>query len=159
LGAPSEASAARANRSKSAGPPEPTSSAPAAPGSSCPAVPATVDAAASKVAAVSGRRTLSPSAPSAWSSAEKASWPVAFVVVGVGVGLDLDVGVAAYRSWNGYGVVKPSEGGKTADLTAFSTQEPVGVPANFPDTVDELTLPLLPMTTLTIAMPGTLNWL
>ena len=40
-----------------------------------------------------------------------------------------------YFSWNGYGVVNPSDGGKPADLTAFSTQEPVGVPANLPPTV------------------------
>jgi hypothetical protein len=71
----------------------------------------------------------------------------------VGVGDRRRRGCAAYLSWNGYGVVKPSDGGKTADLTAFSTQEPVGVPANLPDTVALETLPLLPMTTFTIAMP------
>src|SRR5450432_2755324 len=65
----------------------------------------------------------------------------------------------AYFSWNGYGVVRPSDGGKLADLTAFSTHDPVGVPANLPETVADVTRPLLPMTTLTIAMPGTLNWL
>ncbi len=77
----------------------------------------------------------------------------------VGVGSRRRRGRTAYLSWNGYGVVKPSDGGKTADLTAFSTHEPVGVPANFPDTVALETLPLLPMTTFTIAMPCTLNWL
>jgi hypothetical protein len=63
----------------------------------------------------------------------------------------------AYFSWKGYGVVRPSEGGKAADLTAFSTQAPVGVPANLPVTVADVTLPLLPMTTVTIAIPWTLN--
>ena len=66
---------------------------------------------------------------------------------------------ACYFSWNGYGVENPSEGGKQAVLTAVSTQVPVGVPANLPVTVAVVTLPFLPMTTLTIAVPGTLNWL
>jgi len=62
-----------------------------------------------------------------------------------------------YRRTKGYCVVRPSDGGKAADLTAFSTQPPVGVPANLPVTVAEVTLPLLPMTMLTIAIPPTLN--
>jgi len=64
-----------------------------------------------------------------------------------------------YRKVNGYGVDNPSEGGKVAVLIAFSTQAPVGVPENFPVTEADVILPLLPMTTLTIAKPGTLNWL
>jgi len=64
-----------------------------------------------------------------------------------------------YFSWNGYGVENPSDGGKLAVFTAASTQVPVGVPANFPVTVAVVTLPLLPITMLTIAVPGTLNWL
>jgi hypothetical protein len=63
---------------------------------------------------------------------------------------------SAYLSWNGYGVDSPSDGGKLADLTAFSTQPPVGVPANLPVTVADEILPFLPMTTFTIAIPGTL---
>ena len=62
-----------------------------------------------------------------------------------------------HRRLNGYGVLRPSDGGKEADFTAASTQPPVGVPVNFPVTVADETLPLLLMTTLTIAMPGTLN--
>ena len=104
--------------------------------------------AASRSAAASGRMTLSPSAPSARPSDERMS--TSGVVVAV---------ARAYLSWNGYGVVKPSDGGKTADLTAFWTHAPVGVPANLPETVALETLPLLPMTTLTMAMPCTLNWL
>lgn len=64
---------------------------------------------------------------------------------------------APYRSWKGYCICNPSDAGKVADFTAFSTQLPLGVPANFPETVAEVILPLLPMTTLTIAIPGTLN--
>ena len=64
-----------------------------------------------------------------------------------------------YLSWNGYGVENPSDGGKLAVFTAASTHVPVGVPANFPVTVAVVTLPLLPITMLTIAVPGTLNWL
>lgn len=64
-----------------------------------------------------------------------------------------------YFSVNGYGVVRPSDGGKAAVLTALSTHDPVGVPANFPVTVADETLPFFPMMTVTIAMPGTLNWL
>ena len=64
-----------------------------------------------------------------------------------------------YFSWNGYGVENPSEGGNEAVLTAASTHVPVGVPANLPVTSALVTLPFFAMTTFTIAVPGTLNWL
>ena len=51
------------------------------------------------------------------------------------------------------------QGGNLAPLAADSTQDPVGVPANFPVTLTELTFP--PEATLMVAMavPGTLYWL
>jgi hypothetical protein len=145
LGAPSAASGAESKRSKKAGPPDPTISAPPAPASS--SSRRSGAAAASNAARGSGSRTFSPSAPSGSASAASASPGSP----------STDVRRLAYFSWKGYGVVSPSDGGKEADLTAFSTQAPVGVPANLPVTVADVTLPLLPMTTLTIAIPWTLN--
>lgn len=47
--------------------------------------------------------------------------------------------------------------GKRALFTARATHDPVGVPAKMPDTLALETLPLAPMATRTIAMPGTRN--
>src|SRR5262245_30107362 len=148
-GAPSAASGLPpANRSKNAAPPDPTMTAARAPASS----PSTVSdetgaQAASNAGAASGMTTFSPHAPRVRSSAARIDAPSFVAVVGT------------YFNWNGYGVENPSEAGNVADLTAASTQVPVGVPANLPVTVADDTLPLLAMTTLTIAVPGTLNWL
>ena len=154
FGAPSLASGPptkrSTKRSKKAGPPEPAISAPAAPASS--SSRASGPAATSNAARVSGRKTLRPSSPSALASAASRSSdePASDDCD------DCDV-FRPYLSWNGYGVWRPSDGGKLADFTAFSTQAPVGVPANLPVTVAEVTLPDLPMTTFTIAIPCTLN--
>jgi len=138
-----------AKRSKKPGPPEPTTTAVRAPGIKLASVSVVTGAhAASNAAAASGTTTFSPTAPSARSSAARTASSPVDVVRAFG-----------YFSWNGYGVEKPSDGGKDAVFTAASTHVPVGVPANLPVTSALVTLPFLPMTMLTIAVPGTLNWL
>ena len=106
--------------------------------------------AASNAAAASGTTRFNPHAPNVRSSAARTAASSFAVFVAV---------PANYFSWNGYGVENPSDGGNAAVLTAASTQVPVGVPANLPVTSALVTLPFLPMTTFTIAVPGTLNWL
>ena len=46
--------------------------------------------------------------------------------------------------------------GNRADLAAFCTQAPVGVPAKTPFTLVEVTRPARPMVICTLASPGTL---
>ena len=148
-GAPSRASRlAPAKRSKNAGPPDPTIAAARPPGSRPPSVSFETGAhAASNAGARSGMIRFSPDAPNVRSSAANTA-ASSVAVVGT-----------RYLSWNGYGVENPSEGGKLAVFTADSTHAPVGVPANLPVTSAFVTLPFFAMTTFTIAVPGTLNWL
>ena len=114
-------------------------------------VGATGAQAASKAAADSGSRMLNPRAASARQRAARR-------------GGDFQGGAPARRprptsaGTDTASSARPTAG-SSAILTAFSTHAPVGVPANLPVTVADVTWPLLPMTTLTIAMPGTLNWL
>src|SRR4051812_23941903 len=116
-------------------------------------------AAGAVAAARRRRRSRRPRAAGARSAPTGRTPPRAARAAGRCAGRRRACPLAAYLSWNGYGVLRPSDGGKLAVLTAFSTQEPVGVPANLPVTVAVETFPFLPMTTFTIAIPGTLYWL